>query len=331
MAVKIKPDDARLSWLGVVSLEKGRGCVAPWRIPFAERELFNEGVRVRGSHGAGVRIAFASNATRIAGAIAPWEGSMSNLDLCCDGQLIASQPMAGKTQFAFDGLPARKKLVELWLPQMGQFKLKSLELNPGASIAAARDRRPKWVVYGSSITQCATAQSPLYTWPAVVARAMGYNLTCLGYGGNCHLEPMVARMIRDLHADYLAMCVGINIYGNGSLSPRTYREALIGFVKIVREKHAGKPFVVMSAIISPPRETVENRVGFTLEQMRQVTKDAVDLLRAHGDKKLYYINGLDILGPAEAGLLPDNLHPNAEGYRLMGQRFAAQAAQKYFR
>jgi len=331
MDVKIRPDDARLTWLGAVSLEKGRGFVAPWRIPFPERELFHDGVRLRGTHGAGVRIAFSTNATRLSGVIAPWEGNMSNLDLCCDGELVASEPMAGKTAFAFDGLPARKKLVELWLPQMGQFKLKRLELNAGASLSAVKDRRPRWVVYGSSITQCATAQSPAFTWPAVVARKMDYNLTCLGYGGNCHLEPMVARMVRELPADYLAMCVGINIQGGSSLSQRTFREAIIGFVKIVREKHAGKPFVVMSPILSPPRETTENTVGFSLVKMREVVKAAVEVLRAHGDKELYYVNGLDILGPAEAGMLPDNLHPNAEGYKLMGERFAAKAARRYFR
>jgi len=28
-----------------------------------------------------------------------------------------------------------------------------------------------------------------------------------------------------------------NIYGNGSLNPRTFRPAIIGFVQILREKH----------------------------------------------------------------------------------------------
>ena len=105
------------------------------------------------------------------------------------------------------------------------------------------------------------------------------DLTCLGYGGNCHLEPMIARMIRELPADFLSMKVGINIYGSDSLNVRTFQSAIIGFVKIVREKHPDTPFVVISPIFSPPRETTPNAVGFTLEDMRQEVAEAVQVLR----------------------------------------------------
>ena len=33
------------------------------------------------------------------------------------------------------------------------------------------------------------------------ARTHNLDLTCLGYGGQCHLDPIVASMIRDLPAD----------------------------------------------------------------------------------------------------------------------------------
>ena len=36
-----------------------------------------------------------------------------------------------------------------------------------------------------------------------------------------------------------------------------------------------------------------------------------------------YLDGLSLFGEADAHLLPDDLHPNTEGYRLMGQRFHA--------
>ena len=80
---------------------------------------------------------------------------------------------------------------------------------------------------------------------------------------------MVARMMRDMPADFLSMKVGINIYGSGSLSERTFQSAIIGFVQIVREKHPETPFVVISPIFSSFRETTRNAVGFTLEDMRQ--------------------------------------------------------------
>jgi lysophospholipase L1-like esterase len=55
--------------------------------------------------------------------------------------------------------------------------------------------------------------------------------------------------------------------------------------------------------------------------MRQEVAAAVDVLRAHGDKHIHYVNGLDILGEEHEALLPDELHPSPDGYRLMGRNF----------
>ena len=36
---------------------------------------------------------------------------------------------------------------------------------------------------------------------------------------------------------------------------------------------------------------------------------------------MYTFSGLDLLGPEDVKLLPDGLHPNGEGYELIGERF----------
>jgi hypothetical protein len=59
-----------------------------------------------------------------------------------------------------------------------------------------------------------------------VTRARGWDLTCLGYGGQRHLDPLIACTIRDRYADLISMCVGINIYGQGSLNVRTFLPAV---------------------------------------------------------------------------------------------------------
>ena len=92
------------------------------------------------------------------------------LDLSCDGEVVASLDLAEKDTFAFENLPDGEKLIELWLPQFGRFQLRSLEIDDGATLESFTDTRPRWVTYGSSITQCRTAASPTQTWPAIVAR-----------------------------------------------------------------------------------------------------------------------------------------------------------------
>ena len=334
MTQQVRPTDPRLSWQGAISFEDSADWRMPWRIPYEQLSLFPpDALRERAAMPAGVRISFRTDTDFIIGHIDPVtdsEEDCSSIDLYCNGEHRDSVQLSGLKSFRFDGLPTGDKLVELWLPQHREFRLRSLGFSDDATITPYYDTRPKWVTYGSSITHCRAAASPSFTWPAIAAREHGLNLTCLGYGGNCHLEPMVARMMRELPADFLSMKVGINIYGSESLSPRTFQSAIIGFVRIVREKHPNTPFVIISPIFSPPRENTRNAVGFTLDEMRQEVADAVQAMKDQGDYNLHYVNGLELFGPDLAHLLPDDLHPNAEGYKIMGQNFVQKVAGKFF-
>ena len=327
--MQLKPDAPQLTWQGAVSLHKTEEWVMPWRTPHPMHVLFPEPLLERSAMPAGVRISFRSNTTRISGNIVPQKES-GMLDLCCDGEIVASLDLTQKDAFTFEGLSDKEKLIEVWLPQFGSFQLRNLEIDDGATLHPFADARPRWVTYGSSITQCRTAASPTQTWPAIVARQHGLNLTCLGYGGQCHLDAMVARMIRDLPADYISMCLGINIQGASSLGPRAFRPAIIGAVQIVREKHPDIPLVLMSPIYSPPREENPNAVGFHLKGMREEVQAAAEALQSYGDRHLHYVDGLRVFGTDYEHLLPDALHPDAEGYRVMGKNFKTELAEKFF-
>ncbi len=327
--MQLKPDAPQLTWQGAVSLQKTEDWIMPWRTPHPSHVLFPEPLLERSAMPAGVRISFRSNTTQVSGSIVP-QNENGILDLCCDGELIDAIDLKQKESFTFKGLSDGEKLIELWLPQFGQFQLRSLEIDDDATLEVFTDTRPRWITYGSSITQCRAAASPTQTWPAVVARTHGLNLTCLGYGGQCHLDAMVARMIRDLPADYISMCLGINIQGASSLGPRAFRPAIIGAVQIIREKHPDIPIVLMSPICCPPREENPNTVGFHLKKMREEVQAAAEALQAHGDTQIHYVDGLSVFGADFVHLLPDDLHPDAEGYRVMGKNFANVVAKKIF-
>lgn len=327
--MQLKPDAPQLTWQGAVSLQKTEDWVMPWRTPHPEHVLFPEPLLERSAMPAGVRISFRSNTTQVSGNIVP-QNENGILDLCCDGEQIDAIDLKQKESFAFTGLADGEKLIELWLPQFGRFQLRSLEIDDGTTLETFTDTRPRWITYGSSITQCRAAASPTQTWPAVVAQTHGLNLTCLGYGGQCHLDAMVARMIRDLPADYISMCLGINIQGASSLGPRAFRPAIIGAVQIIREKHPDIPIALMSPICCPPREDNPNTVGFHLKGMREEVQAAAEALQAHGDTQIHYVDGLSVFGADFVHLLPDDLHPDAEGYRVMGKNFVNVVAKKIF-
>lgn len=334
----VRPDDPNLTWQGVISFQRTAAWTMPLRLPYESLGLFpsrlSDGsmsnmLKERASMPAGARISFRSDSQTIAGHVDPVDES-SGIDLYCDGVSQGLAELSGRESFSFEDLPPGEKLIELWLPHFGEFRLRFLELAPGASIAPFDDRRPKWVTYGSSITHCRTAGRPSETWPAIVARERGFNLTCLGYGGQCQIDTMVALMIRDLPFDFLSIKVGINTYEAKSFNFRTFAPAIIGFVNIVRDKHPDTPVAVISPIISPPRETVPNAVGFTLEEMREEVAGAVKAMQAHGDANVHYVNGLDLFGPEYAHMLPDQLHPDAEGYKIMAGNFRRNVADTVF-
>ena len=316
-------------WQGIVSLEQTDDWVKPWRIPYQSRNLFHPQLCSRAAMPAGVRIVFRSDTSYIGGQIAQ-QSEETQIDLYCDKIFIESVNLKKQDKFLFDDLPNGDKLIELWLPQKVELRLKVLEISEDANLELVEDNRPRWITYGSSITQCSAAESPSQTWPAIVARQLDLNLTCLGFGSQCHLDPIIAQLIRDLPADFISICVGINIYGSASLGPRSFHQAIIGTIQTIREKHADIPVILISPIYSPPREKSQNAVGFTLEEMRLEVAAAVKDLRNHGDRQLHYVDGLQIFGADSVEMLPDQLHPNSEGYKVLGEKFTQKIADKFF-
>jgi len=64
--------------------------------------------------------------------------------------------------------------------------------------------------------------------------------------------------------------------------------------------------------------------ALTLQRVRHVLRDLV-ARRAATDPNLHYLDGRDLFGEDDLNDLPDALHPNAAGYRRMGERFATLA------
>jgi hypothetical protein len=269
-----------------------------------------------------------------------------NRILVTPGQPEATNQHGDPTTVRFSGLGNAMKHVEIWLPQGATVALRELRVSDGSRVSKlARDKRKRWVHYGSSISHGMEADGPTGTWPAVAARFADVHLQSLGFGGQCHLDQFVARTIRDLPADYISVKAGINVINHESLKERTYISALHGFLDTVRDGHPQTPLLVVSPIFCPsaedhPGPTLPNdqrkfvvlqrpselMTGcLTLRRVRTLMKTIVHSRRDAGDANLHYLDGLELFSEADAGDLPDDLHPNDAGYRRMGERFYALA------
>jgi lysophospholipase L1-like esterase len=317
--------------LGAISLEKIGDLIKPWRIFYEDRDFFTPDLlNGHGEIPAGVRITFETNSPVLMVEFAPSRHEVE-FDIVINHERIKTvivQP--SDTSFTIENLFTTNKKVEIYLSQQQQVLLKNVLIDDNADWAVYKSTRKKWLTYGSSITQCHAAESPSQTWPAITANELELDLICLGYSGQCQYEPMVARTIRDTPVDFISLSAGINIYGGDCYNHRTFQAIIIGFIKIIREKQPSVPIVLSSPIYGTFREDTPNLVGLTLIEMREQVKEIVDIFKKNGDEHIFYVNGLDILSAEHENLLPDGLHPDAEGYKLMGYNFA-DAFKPYFK
>lgn len=317
---------------GVFDVEQTDQGLLFWRLPASQQNFFAEALLDKAQTTSGVRLTWRSDTSRVA-----IEGQLqtdpieidAKFDLLIDGQLHQRRQAESKpVSIVFDNLPKGEHLLELYLPQTPVWFLNSLAVDDDATVLPDDRKQLRWITYGSSITHCRRAAGPSETWPALVARQFDLDLLNMGFGGQCHIDGMIARAIRDQPADVISLCLGINVYGQGSLNPRTFREAAISFVATIRDSHPQTPLAVMSPIFGFQRETTLNPAGLNLPMMREMLEQTVNILRKHGDEKIIFINGLDIFNKTDGHLMPDQLHPGAEGDVLMGQRFGEKVMPK---
>lgn len=323
--LELSPDDPLLGLRGHAELRLEEGRHVPYRLPVTgQRALIHPDLMPKVRMPAGVRLDFETDATALEWdvEVAPSdERPPAPFDTTVNGELVARRYLRGRTTLVVEGLRRERKRVRIWLPQLGFPRLGPVRLF-GATRLGAGAPRPRWIAYGSSITQCTGAYGPSRTWPALVAEANGWDLRCLGFAGQCQLDPVAARFIRDSPAELISLCLGPNTYRRATFSARSFGPAVTGFIQTVRDGHPGVPLVVQTPIVYPAAETKPNEVGLSLADLRMLLVEAVGALRESGYDNLHLVDGRTVLGPGEEASLADGLHPTAAGYELMAARLA---------
>lgn len=365
-------DDPAVEILGALDIRRTPSGIAPNRLPaWAEAQSPDAALTLMAAMPSGVRLRFATDARRVRLTVletglrlAPDPREPAAFDLYVDGDLAArafatSGPTlvvdgsttpftltreAGRaSEILFEGFEPGDKVLEIWLPQSATVELRALEVD-GRVWRSPTPPRRRWAHYGSSISHGMDAAGPSETWPAVAARAAGVELTSLGFAGQCHLDGLVARALRDAPLDLISLKLGINVINADSMRERAFIAAAHSFLDTIRDAKPETPILVISPILCPAAEDhpgPTRRTGetfevvargedlqpgaLTLRRVRRLLSSIVERRRAAGDLRLYYMDGLDLFAEADLADLPDGLHPNADGLRRMGERFAARA------
>lgn len=248
----------------------------------------------------------------------------------------------------FGELPGGFKHVEIWLPHDETTELLALRSSAPVFVVTEAGRK-RWVHHGSSISQGSNAAHPSGIWPAVAAARAGLDLLNLGFGGSALLDPFVARSIRDLPADLISLKIGINLVNTDLMRLRAFAPAVHGFLDTIRDGHPDTPLYLVSPLCCPMHEEVPGptqfdtgalaagrvmfRAGGSVHELAQGKLNlrlireglaAIVRQRAASDPQLHYVDGLALYGHEDSArmALRDELHPDADSHRLIGERFA---------
>lgn len=324
---------------GVAGIQEDAEGLIPWRLDPDLRRFYRSELCAGATKTAGVHLRFQTKATSLVlnydlGIYStdqsasfhsiPAEEFESDLamDVFVNGTKVASRifQTEGHSQLEVQDLPATEKEIVIYFPLHSMVRVRQLTLT-GKGSRSSVPPRPRWITHGSSITHCRRAESPGFTWPAIVGREKGWDTWNLGFGGQCKFDPVVARVIAGMPADRISLCLGINT-SQGFYNLQTWIPVVEGFIMTVRDGHPETPLLIISPILSPPREEFDAEpTTIGLRTMRRSLEEIVAKFVDSGDDNIYYLDGLQIIGPGDEKTMPDKLHPDAEGIKLMAKRF----------
>ncbi|NGO77049.1 GDSL family lipase [Streptomyces sp. YC504] len=308
-------------WLRGVSWLSGEG--APVRADPADRDRLPLDTWERATVPAGVRYEF------VAAGASGVEVTYSGTEPLVADSYRRTEPvftlLRGEEVVAeAAGAAGQDRLVRLEAALEGEFTLHLPEVlrpvvhcvHPVGGTLDPAPARPRWLVYGDSISEGWTTSRPHLAWPARVGRALGLDTVNLGYAGAARGELASAQQLASLPAAVITVAFGTNCWSRTPSSAELLYETTRAFLAIVRAAHPDVPVLVVSPVVRPDAEHSPNALGATLGGLRAAQERAV---ADTADKHLRVLPGARLIG---AEHLVDGVHPGDEGHRLIAEGVA---------
>ncbi|HTN19549.1 MAG TPA: SGNH/GDSL hydrolase family protein [Pelobium sp.] len=191
-----------------------------------------------------------------------------------------------------DQLDGKLRKYRLYLPLYSKLTKLEVGVPDSANIKTwahpFTDKR-KVVIYGSSITQGASASRPGMAYPSIISRKMGLETFNLGFSGSGKMEFDIAKILAKIPADvYVLDCVP-------NPTPQQIKERSYPFIKYLRSQKPEIPIIMMESVY---RETAHwnNKTKTMVEQQNQAFKNTYNKLYAENQKHLYYITSDKLIG-----------------------------------
>ncbi len=199
----------------------------------------------------------------------------------------------------------------LYLPMYDELISLEIGTEKGSTVSPLEiPWKGKVVIYGSSITQGASASRPGMAYPAQLQRHLGYEVVNLGYSGSGKMEASVAHMIADIEGvDLFVLDCAANP------SPAEIEERTENFVRLIREKHPQVPMLMIERTNSEAGNFDTESRQRVIDQNKNF-RAAYQRLVKSGMRQLSLIPGDGLLGHDHEATT-DGVHPNDIGFERM--------------
>lgn len=176
------------------------------------------------------------------------------------------------------------------------------------------DRR--YLAYGTSITEGATASAGHLTYVSRVARQVGVDPVNLGASGSAFCEPAMAEYIagRD-DWDVATLSLSVNMANRGFTAAQ-FDERVHSFVRTVAEADPDRPVVCVS-LFPYHADVVRNGDRERAAAFRSSLRSAVE---SCDTENAHLVDGPDLMDAT--GLTTDLLHPGDAGMEVIGSGLA---------
>ena len=208
------------------------------------------------------------------------------------------------------GMKPGRRECRLYLPLYNGVEAVEIGVAGGKELAPARPENVKPIVfYGTSIVQGGCASRPGMAYPAILGRRLDWPTVNLGFSGNAHSEPEVARLIAELHAAVYVLDPLPNMTADAVAA------RLEPFVTTLRQAQPGTPIILVESLEFPASEILaetRERVNEKNKQLREIYQR----LTKAGQKRIFYVPAGKLIG-TDGEATVDGVHPTDLGFVRM--------------
>ncbi|HEY0666591.1 MAG TPA: SGNH/GDSL hydrolase family protein [Sphingobacteriaceae bacterium] len=302
------------------------------RLDTLDRRFLPRSVQKLALNSAGLFISFKTDAKaiRLVWRLAEWKDQWNMTPLAVNGldlygmkdgswQYVASAKPTGVENSAIliSNLDGVLRNYRLYLPLYTEIKDVKIGVNSSAIIQKADAQThpvKNVVIYGSSITQGASASRPGMAYPSIISRKMGIGTINLGFSGSGKMEMEIVDVLARIPADvYILDCVANPL-------PQQIKERAYDFVSKLRSLKPGIPIIMVESIF---RETGhwDQLIGERTRQQNIEFRNAYTRLKKDKVKDLYYVRSKDLIGNDHEATI-DGTHLTDAGFIRISDRIS---------